>query len=635
MQVLQDGLPVTDITPGSADPHTPGFALVPAPAAAPRASLPGPWLQFMQDGVAAGDAAIAVVDLVGDPERLVATRGVGENSHVITMRVIQPPDPFLEDTILLFHYDDPDDLTNIFDSSPFERGRPNYLNGTVPLTTAKALFGTTSCLLGGQLQYRHDADMDVSNSDFTIETFILMEALPTSVARYIVIKSLSTGVHPFAIFVNTNGTITATGWNAAGSSAVYSITSASVLALDEWTHVALTRNGATFTLWINGVSMGTATYAGALYSNTTHPLCFGSSSTGSNKITAYFAETRMTKAARYTAPFAVPTARFTDTPMPLDIIWEAATAPSSQRWAAVAFGDVDGGVFAAGGVDQATGLPCAMYSLDRGATWAVSPTTFPSTGGAGFSANNLAFGAGLFVAPVTFMQMFVSSDGISWSLAPTPPAYSATCIYFDNDTFITFDTNTNKLYTSQDGLVWTERTLPSSTTWACGAGNGAGVHVVAAGDRSTAVSVDNGVTWSAGGLLPFGVSANYMACANGVWVVTALASTQTISYSTDNGATWQLSNTFYLNSAQIYQRVRYVQHELRNGTPDNAFVVLDVSGSHIHRSFDGITWFGMTPTSTVQPNYGKDWDTDGEGVFVSVGNSGTPTTVIARGTFQP
>ena len=552
------------------------------------------------------------------------------------MRVIQPPDPFLEDTILLFHYDDPDDLTNIFDSSPFERGRPNALNGPPLLSTAQAKFGTTSVLLGGQLQYRHDADMDVSNSDFTIETHIYLNALPSSAPAFFVIKSLSTGLNPFAISIaNGTGRVTAAGYNAAGSLQVYSITSAAGLSTGVWIHLALTREGDTFTLWIDGVSAGTATFAGALYSNSAHPLCFGASSTGSNTINAHLAETRMTKAARYTAPFAVPDARFTDTPMPLVIIWEAVTAPASQRWAVVAFGDVDGGVFVAGGIDQATALPCAMYSLDRGATWTTSPTTFPATGGIGFSAGNLAFGAGLFVAPVSFTQMFLSTDGISWSLAATSPAYTAVCVYFDNGVFVTFATNTSALYTSPDGITWTLRTLPASTTWACGAGNGAGVHVVAAGDRSTAVSVDNGVTWSAGGLLPFGVSANYMACANGVWVVTALASTQTISYSTDNGATWQLSDTFYLNSAQVYQRVRHVRHNLRNGTVDDAFVVLDVSGSHTHRSFDGITWFGMTPTSTVQPNYGRDWDTDGEGVFVSVGNSGTPTTVIARGTFQP
>lgn len=634
MQVLQDGLPVTDITPGSADPYTPGFALVPAPSAAPRASLPGPWLQFMSEGVAVGDANVAIVDLTGNPERIVATRGVGENSHVITMRVIQPPDPFLEQTILLFHYDDPDDLTNIFDSSPFERGRPNAFSGAA-LSTAQAKFGTTSGLLGGRLEYRHDSDMDVSASDFTIETHIYFNALPASVG-FIVIKSTAAGVHPFAISIaNGTGIVTAQGWNAAGGSLAYSIASGSGLTTGAWYHVALTREGDVFTLWIDGVSVGTDTYSGALYSNSTHPLCFGATSSGTYGTNAHFAETRMTKAARYSAPFAVPDARFTDTPMPLDIIWESVTAPASQRWATVAFGDVAGGVFAAGGVDQATGLPCAMYSLDRGETWLSSPTTFPSTGGSGFTSRNIAFGAGLFVAPVTATQMFTSDDGINWSVSAGPAIYTSVCIYFDNGTFITFATNTSALYTSPDGLAWTVRTLTASTTWNCGAGNGAGVHVVAAHDRSTAVSTDNGETWSAGGLLPFAFVANYMAFGNGVWVVTNLSSTQTVAYSIDNGATWQLSDTFYLNSAQIYQKVRYVEHELRDGTPDNAFVVLDVSGSHTHRSFDGVTWFGMTPTSTVQPNYSKDWDTDGEGVFVSVGNSGTPTTVIARGTFQP
>lgn len=636
MQVLQDGLPVTDITPGSADPYTPGFALVPALSAAPRSSLPGPWLQFMSEGVSVGEANVAIVDLTGDPERIVATRGVGENSHVITMRIIQPPDPFLEDTILLFHYDDPDDLTNIFDSSPFERGRPNAFNGAA-ISTAQAKFGTTSGLLGGRLEYRHDADMDVSASDFTIETHIYFNALPASVG-FIVIKSIAAGVHPFAISIAAGtGIVTAQGWNAAGGALAYSIASGSGLTTGVWYHVALTREGDVFTLWIDGVSEGTDTYSGALYSNSTHPLCFGATNAGTYGTDAHFAETRMTKAARYSAPFAVPDARFTDTPMPLDIIWEEKAAPLSRSWATVVFG---GGVFVAGGVN-AGGYACATHSLDRGVTWANSFISIPADPvflGYGFSAKNVAYGNGHFVAIVNAQVRYFSSDGESWGNykeEDLTKIFTSSSLHFGGGIFVALEANSQYIRTSSDGLLWNKHDLLTTASWSCGAYNGDGVHIVAAHDGRTAISTNWGLDWSFGGTLPFGVAANYMAFGNGMWVVTGLSSTQTVAYSTDNGATWQLSNTFYLNSAQIYQRVRYVQHELRNGTPDNAFVVLDVSGSHTHRSFDGITWFGMTPTSTVQPNYSKDWDTDGEGAFVSVGNSGTPTNVIARGTFQP
>lgn len=90
MQVLQDGLPVTDITPGSDPVYLPGFVVGPADSP-PRLNLatPADWLQFRADGVDVGDAFVAIVDFVSDPSVCAVTRGVGENSHVITLRI--PP----------------------------------------------------------------------------------------------------------------------------------------------------------------------------------------------------------------------------------------------------------------------------------------------------------------------------------------------------------------------------------------------------------------------------------------------------------------------------------------------------------------------------------------------------------------
>jgi hypothetical protein len=51
----------------------------------------------MDEGTAVGDENVAVVDFTGDPEQVTVTRGVGENSHVITVRLSvsgpPPPDP--------------------------------------------------------------------------------------------------------------------------------------------------------------------------------------------------------------------------------------------------------------------------------------------------------------------------------------------------------------------------------------------------------------------------------------------------------------------------------------------------------------------------------------------------------------
>lgn len=593
-------------------------ATVPATSADPAKQL-----QFQAEGRNLGLPDATVLDFTGDRFEVAVDDGV------ITV-TLDLPDPNFNETVLLFHYDDADDLTNIFDSSIAERGRPNLFFGAA-ISTAAAKFGTTSGSFGGRAQYRHDADMELS-ADFTIETFVRLVAYP-AVAGFVVIKSISSGFHPYALSINPSGILTATGWSTAPAQ-VYSISSVSPVTLDEWHFVVLERFGSTFKLWIDGVAIGTATFAGALYSNTTHPLCIGQASDDNYGLSGYLAETRITRVARYqaAATIEVPTRRWPDKPMPLDIIYENKVASSSKRWTTVVFCAAFGDKFVAGGVNQSTGRPCAMYSTDRGQTWTESPTSFPSTGGDGFRARGMAFGNGVCVAPASATQMFITEDGVEWDLVAGSPNYTAVEMYFDNGVFVTFATNTALLYTSTDGLSWTARALPASRTWNCGAGNGAGVHVIAAGDGGTAVSLDNGATWADGGLLPFGVSPNFMAYGNGVWVVTPLAITDVVAYSTDNGASWQLSDAVYKTGSQIYQRVRYIEHALNDGTDDSAFVMLDVTGTHTHRSFDGVVWFAITPIPNM-PSFSKDWDHDGEGNFVVVGEDGSPTTVVAVGEF--
>lgn len=51
------------------------------------------FIQFRASGSNLGDQGVQVVDIVGDPTRVQVTRGVGENSHVITMRLLEPPAP--------------------------------------------------------------------------------------------------------------------------------------------------------------------------------------------------------------------------------------------------------------------------------------------------------------------------------------------------------------------------------------------------------------------------------------------------------------------------------------------------------------------------------------------------------------
>jgi hypothetical protein len=81
-----------------------------------------------------------------------------------------------------------------------------------------------------------------------------------------------------------------------------------------WTHVAVVRNGNTFTLYVNGTSVGSATSATTL-TNSSNLLNVGCYFNGLNGVyTGYIDDIRITKGfARYTATFTAPTAAFPNT----------------------------------------------------------------------------------------------------------------------------------------------------------------------------------------------------------------------------------------------------------------------------------------------------------------------------------
>lgn len=65
------------------------FAIAPVGAAVQN--TPGDFIQWQSEGVDLGNARVDVIDFVGT--NILATRGVGENSHVITVRLLEPPLP--------------------------------------------------------------------------------------------------------------------------------------------------------------------------------------------------------------------------------------------------------------------------------------------------------------------------------------------------------------------------------------------------------------------------------------------------------------------------------------------------------------------------------------------------------------
>jgi hypothetical protein len=84
--------PSFSVIPGPIPADSLDFSPVAAPAISVQ-GLPGDWLQVQDEGLNLGNANVAVIDFRGDPAVILATRGVGENSHVVTVRIanVTPP----------------------------------------------------------------------------------------------------------------------------------------------------------------------------------------------------------------------------------------------------------------------------------------------------------------------------------------------------------------------------------------------------------------------------------------------------------------------------------------------------------------------------------------------------------------
>jgi hypothetical protein len=92
---------------------------------------------------------------------------------------------------------------------------------------------------------------------------------------------------------------------------------AGTLANDTWHHVALTRSGSTWTLWLDGASYGTGT---STFNVTQSTLYIAGNNANNNNFNCYMDELRITTGvARYTASFTAPTEAFSDN-------WEATDA---------------------------------------------------------------------------------------------------------------------------------------------------------------------------------------------------------------------------------------------------------------------------------------------------------------------
>jgi hypothetical protein len=161
---------------------------------------------------------------------------------------------------------------------------------------------------GDYLTVADNAALELGSSDFTIEAWVY----PTSAsANSIITKRVNNSVYGgYGLFLTSNTLAFVADNDASGDWAI-AMVSGSAVPLNVWSHVAVTRNGSTWTTWVNGVQSQTVTSSITINDQATS-LAVGAISDGSATFFGYISNARVVKGtAVYTSNFTPPTAPVT------------------------------------------------------------------------------------------------------------------------------------------------------------------------------------------------------------------------------------------------------------------------------------------------------------------------------------
>lgn len=139
-------------------------------------------------------------------------------------------------------------------TAPFTQ--PGGYSATAVTTYGSGYFDGT----GDYLTIPASANLSFGTGNFTIEAW----AYPTSTGSYRRIFSQYTGAGATQVFLRQNNDNALMFYVISASSVIATITSSSLLVLNTWNHCAISRNGSSFTLYLNGISVGTASSASSL-----------------------------------------------------------------------------------------------------------------------------------------------------------------------------------------------------------------------------------------------------------------------------------------------------------------------------------------------------------------------------------
>jgi hypothetical protein len=212
-------------------------------------------------------------------------------------------DPYNDSVVLGLSFDGTNNSTTITDL----RSRALSVSGAAKLSTTQVKFGTAALRLtsqGDTVSLPTSVDWNFASVDVTIEMWIYPISLSPST---LIGQQVNSGDGNWLFYVYNTGAIAI---GKAGQSELSS--SASVLSINTWQHVAVVKQGTTTKIYVNGSQVASGT--GSYLNNATTPLTIGSPATvggGWTGFNGYIDDLRITKyVARYTAAYPVPVNAF-------------------------------------------------------------------------------------------------------------------------------------------------------------------------------------------------------------------------------------------------------------------------------------------------------------------------------------
>ena len=181
--------------------------------------------------------------------------------------------------------------------------------GNAAVSTAQSQYNGSSIALDGTGDYlsvtRQAGDFDFAAADFCVEAWVY-KAEAGRLQTIMTTRATSGSDPGFVFYVGATNLLSANCWGPATGTSLGAITGATTVTLNTWHHVAYTRNGSTFTLWLDGASEGTASSASAVAASTNNMQIGRDPSIGTRNWNGYIQECRVTKGSgtyRYSAGF--------------------------------------------------------------------------------------------------------------------------------------------------------------------------------------------------------------------------------------------------------------------------------------------------------------------------------------------